>query len=56
MFITNKTIITFKPEEQNAITSFLEMNDMTEWKEDVTTVGISFIKTDRYAVDMRGEE
>ena len=55
IFITNKTIITFMPEEQGAIKAFLEMNDVAEWKEDVTTVGISYIKTDRYMMETRGD-
>ena len=56
MYLTNKTIITFKPQEQEAMKRFCETNDLTDWQQDTTTVGISYIREVRYVIDTRGEE
>ena len=57
MYITVKTIITFVPqEEKEAHESFLRSNRLEQWMIKEDTVGISYVKTDRYFVDTKGEE
>lgn len=57
MYITVKTIITFVPEEEKeAHESFLRSNNVEQWKIEKATVGISYVKTDRYFVDTKGKE
>lgn len=57
MYLTNKTIITFIPiKEDHLIKKFMEDNDMTKWTEHTSTVGITFVKEDRYCIGVRGEE
>ena len=57
MYITVKKIITFVPqEEKEAHESFLRSNNIKQWKIEESTVGISYVKTDRYFVDTKGKE
>ena len=57
MYITVKTIITFVPEEEKeAHESFLRSNNIERWQIEEATVGVSYVKTDRYFVDTKGEE
>lgn len=50
MYVTTKTIITFLPEEQEAQASFLRSNNIKEWKVDTSSVGISYVRTERFAL------
>lgn len=57
MHITVKTIITFVPEEEKeAHESFLRSNNIEQWKIEKATVGISYVKTDRFFVDTKEQE
>lgn len=58
MFLTNKTILTFEPiKEKDVMEKFLQENDMTEWQEHPSTVGITFVREIRLSLDFkRGEE
>lgn len=55
MYITNKTIITFLPEEYEAQQSFIRSNNIKDWKIDTTSVGISYELTKRFMVETKGE-
>lgn len=60
MLLTNKTIITFDPiKEKYPMEKFMEENDMTEWREHPSTVGITFVREIRLSLEyedcMRGE-
>ena len=58
MFLTNKTILTFDPiKEKNVMEKFIEDNDMTEWREYPSTVGITFVREIILSLDcVKGEE
>ena len=58
MFLTNKTVLTFDPiKEKDVMEKFAADNDMTEWREYPSTVGISFVREIRLSLDYgRGEE
>lgn len=57
MYITVKTIITFVPEEEKeAHESFLRSNNIEQWQIEEDTVGISYVKTDRFFVDTKESE
>lgn len=58
MFLTNKTICTFDPiKEKHIIEKFMEDNDMTEWREYPSTVGITFVREIMLSLGYeRGEE
>lgn len=52
MFLTNKTIITFEPiKEKRIMEKFVEDNDMSEWREYPSTVGITFVREIRLKLD-----
>ena len=54
MYMTIKTIITFVPEEEKeAHTSFLKSNNIEQWKIEQATVGISYVKTERFFIDTK---
>ena len=58
MFLTNKTILTFDPIKENYVMEkFMKDNDMTEWREYPSTVGITFVREIRLSLGYeRGEE
>ena len=58
MFLTNKTILTFDPtKEKHVIEKFMQDNDMTEWREYPSTVGITFVREIRLLLGYEeGEE
>ena len=58
VFLTNKTILTFDPiKEKDVMEKFMKDNDMTEWREYPSTVGITFVREIRLSLGYgRGEE
>ena len=58
MFLTNRTVITFDPiKECDVMNKFMKDNDMTEWREYPSTVGITFVREIRLSLGYeRGEE
>ena len=58
MFLTNKTILTFDPtKEKYVMDKFMKDNDMTEWREHTSTVGITFVREIWRSLDYEeGEE
>lgn len=54
MYLTNRTTITFNlPDEYEAQNKFIETNDMSEWVEHESSLGITYVHEDRYIADMR---
>ena len=57
MYIETHTIITFVlPDELQQACHFREDNDMTEWKESISTVAISFMRKQYYKAERKETE
>lgn len=56
MYIETDTIITFVlPDEFHEADRFRETNDMTEWKESLSTTTISFMRKQYYKAEYKKE-
>lgn len=54
MYLTNKTAITFNlPDEYEAQIKFIETNDMSKWQAHEASQGITYVREDRYVIDVR---
>ena len=54
MYLTSKTIITFVlPDEAKAYKTFSEANDMSKWVAHEASQGITYVREDRYVIDVR---
>ena len=54
MYLTNKTIITFVlPDGAEAQINFIETNDLSKWIAHEASQGITYVREDRYAIDVR---
>lgn len=54
MYIESHTIITFVlPDEFHEADRFRETNDMTEWKESLSTTAVSFMLKRHYKVEYK---
>lgn len=57
MYITTKVVVTFQmPKEEELVRAFRRDNKLSQWREDITSCGITFTHVERYKADMKGEE